>query len=1426
MAIISATAAMIITVVVTAATTAYQIIQAKKMKKAADRAAEARRGFEVPIDGAASNLPIIYGRAKVGGVRTFHATSSKFTYVTPNADKIFQTGRGAKDGYSIGFSLWSGVTGLDQFLSKLQNSRTTGTLAVSADPGGYLTSSQQAKKNEYLFFQQALCLGPIHAVYDVIIDESRYLDDTALGTYGFRESEDTTGIKAAMRIDCHYLGGTADSIMAANFPEKNTALFTDMAFASAVVRLDRDEPQFNAVPSLQFLIEGRTVRTVNALGQLSSTRVYSNNPAWCLLDYLLDPIAGKGLQTDELDLLSFYNAAQVCATIVQEDVVVGGKFYQPTDGSRNITLRDLPLYECNIIVDPEKPIRENIEAILATMGDARLVWSAGQYRLNLQYPSSNAAITLAEVITDDDLLLEQEIELSWPTGSEKFNYAVVKFHNEMENFKEDSASWPPKINDSYLRGIGAVRYSLPDGDWDASKPGGILLSNYGVWSGDNSSVSLSWLFKVDKGLNGSYTIKYTADNQMTITIYDHVTNTQLYTGSASNWKNEYSGSISLGSATEDKLYRVQITATDTGSGKENYKAVAAKIENSTRLLWTTRSPNYSAFIPIVYNSTTYDTMKAEDSELELEAEIFADGITDYYHALAKAEELVRTSRTALNVKFKYKIKETYLEPGDFVRLESENLNLGLTPDILYLRVNSVKIDADGSCEVQATKFDYTQLAWNVKDNVYYSAFEIVSTKLPTPTELVYSAMPDSYLSPNSGRLDWGAADWPDLAGYVVYKFDPASDSLDTRGQPLFVEIGRTQDQYFIIPQLEAASAIFGVRASTKAGKLSDMTTTGMTQAVTLAHPWLKSVELSASSEGFIKDGPDSIIPANISLTANAYHFTNPTFSWEVDGQSVSGTSNQITLDPFTDKSASLVKVTVKDAGGINSYTATKTISYGEKGQYPVEVYLTRPSLNLYAYSNGVIQNSDAADGFIIVKQGDNILTADATIQMTASGCEVTLNTADNTPVAGKSKGYYVVTSMNNTLSGSIDFAITYNNVTYNLSVSVSKLVVGYQITSGLPDTNLFEGRMIYNNDDNKLYKYENSEWVPVVRAVDLSGQIASGQIAEDAVDSSNLATSLANRINLIDAPSTGLVTQVSGISTRLSNFNNSGVTIEQSATATANSIDDLSGQYTVKIDNNGHVSGFGLASNTVDGTPQSAFIIRADKFAVVDPASTANNLTNTPTADALPFLIDGGVVYLKTAVIKDGSIGNAKIGSLDAAKINSGFISADRIDTGAITAAKLATTELITLSAQIKNGIIETAKIGDLQVSTLKIANNAVTVPASVYTTGNISIPFNTNTVIQNYNFASSGAPVIIVASFTLFASPANALLLTIYRGTTVIYGSSFASAVPLGSQVTVSFLDTPPVGTHNYQITVRNNNSTVTSSANQRSLSLIEAKK
>ena len=204
-------------------------------------------------------------------------------------------------------------------------------------------------------------------------------------------------------------------------------------------------------------------------------------------------------------------------------------------------------------------------------------------------------------------------------------------------------------------------------------------------------------------------------------------------------------------------------------------------------------------------------------------------------------------------------------------------------------------------------------------------------------------------------------------------------------------------------------------------------------------------------------------------------------------------------------------------------------------------------------------------------------------------------------------------------------------------------------------------------------------------ATDVAHQLA---VLGSAITSSQLASSLATPIALIPgiqttanaaATSAQLSTEAttranadsalsSSVSTLSSTVGGHTTSIQTNAT----SVNGLSGQYSVKIDSNGHVAGFGLSSTTTTAGPTSAFIVRADKFAVINPASTGDGLgTTTPTAANIPFFISGGTTYIKAAAILDASITNAKIGALGADKITTGTLSANRIAASSLNVSKL-----------------------------------------------------------------------------------------------------------------------------------------------------------
>ena len=189
-------------------------------------------------------------------------------------------------------------------------------------------------------------------------------------------------------------------------------------------------------------------------------------------------------------------------------------------------------------------------------------------------------------------------------------------------------------------------------------------------------------------------------------------------------------------------------------------------------------------------------------------------------------------------------------------------------------------------------------------------------------------------------------------------------------------------------------------------------------------------------------------------------------------------------------------------------------------------------------------------------------------------------------------------------------------------------------------------------------------------------------------------TSNINDINFISSSSnSAAAVAISGLNTTVAGNSTSIAT-------QASSINGLQGQYSVKIDNNGHISGFGLSSTSTTAGPTSAFIVRADKFAVIDPSDTGDGLgTTTPSAGNVPFFIDSGDTYIKSAMIKDASITNAKVGSLSADKITFGTMHGDRISSNTLNANRISTNSLDVGGKAIQDSIGRIAGIAGREVS-------------------------------------------------------------------------------------------------------------------------------
>ena len=118
-------------------------------------------------------------------------------------------------------------------------------------------------------------------------------------------------------------------------------------------------------------------------------------------------------------------------------------------------------------------------------------------------------------------------------------------------------------------------------------------------------------------------------------------------------------------------------------------------------------------------------------------------------------------------------------------------------------------------------------------------------------------------------------------------------------------------------------------------------------------------------------------------------------------------------------------------------------------------------------------------------------------------------------------------------------------------------------------------------------------------------------------------------------------TKVTQLESSLGNYYQDGSTgrvqLEEQLTTQANYVNGLRGQYTLKIQAGGALAGFGLAASEVNGVPESAFIISADKFAIVAP-NYSGGLTFNPSANNVPFGVDANGIYLNNNVYVRGQM--------------------------------------------------------------------------------------------------------------------------------------------------------------------------------------------
>lgn len=170
----------------------------------------------------------------------------------------------------------------------------------------------------------------------------------------------------------------------------------------------------------------------------------------------------------------------------------------------------------------------------------------------------------------------------------------------------------------------------------------------------------------------------------------------------------------------------------------------------------------------------------------------------------------------------------------------------------------------------------------------------------------------------------------------------------------------------------------------------------------------------------------------------------------------------------------------------------------------------------------------------------------------------------------------------------------------------------------------------------------------IARVSDLTTVVANNDSATATRISTLEAKSANDLLNVNAAIRTEQTARVDSDTALAQSINTVSVTVGQNtgkiqevATATATLDGKVTTTWTLRMEqmSNGKLvaAGIGLGIENGPGGLQSQFLVRADRFAVVN---------GTATTEVAPFVIEGGVVYINRAMIGDAWITNAMIGNV------------------------------------------------------------------------------------------------------------------------------------------------------------------------------------
>ena len=291
----------------------------------------------------------------------------------------------------------------------------------------YVTTA--GDKNKFLYVALAVCEGEINSFKKIYIDDELAWE----GTTSHGSSYDS-GFKGKFvgHIKFQAFHGTenqsASSLLKETSGWSNSHQGKSIAYIAFRFKWykieendDRDKTPWNGgIPNVKVVVQGKKIANATTFADTatrstayaSESTSYNTNNVNVLLDYLRNPLYGKGLSNDSVHFKSFKDEAT--------------RFNKLDDGS---TAPSSLQQTCDAVIFTDKTVLSNVKVILQNMRSA-LPFVQGRYKCSLEdnrSTTSRYGSTSTSVMTIDEDKIIGKVELQAENVKNKHNSIVISY---------------------------------------------------------------------------------------------------------------------------------------------------------------------------------------------------------------------------------------------------------------------------------------------------------------------------------------------------------------------------------------------------------------------------------------------------------------------------------------------------------------------------------------------------------------------------------------------------------------------------------------------------------------------------------------------------------------------------------------------------------------------------------------------------------------------------------------------------------------------------------------------------------------------------------------------------------------------------------------------------------------------------------------